>query len=351
MDTHFLLPLSVAFGLCVLLPLLVFKWDFRGDAGKASIKLLAASGLFAVGHLVVTLVLAWVMGMCLYMGWAAIGGGANSLGGFLATAAVLAAVVDLALSFGLVAAVQAMLQLTPRARWLPLLVCSLLIGLEGLTVFLVADQFQPRVRSGYINKSGYFVIRPEFRVAQPFSKGVARVYPSDRVERESAYFIDHSGKKTVANDYSPDVPTSVNMPVLSSADPGEKVRHGEYSEGLAAAQVLLDEDGNDPEVSHKQGQPRWGYIGPDGKWRIKPAFSTALPFREGLAVVSVWKPQPDIFGQTSLYENRKQLFGYIDKSGKYVIPPVFDEAGSFSEGLASVTLDVKKWPRELPQPK
>jgi len=37
-------------------------------------------------------------------------------------------------------------------------------------------------------------------------------------------------------------------------------------------------------------------------------------------------------------------FGFIDPSGEWVIPPKFDDAQDFSEGLAAVFVDeIKKW--------
>lgn len=34
-------------------------------------------------------------------------------------------------------------------------------------------------------------------------------------------------------------------------------------------------------------------------------------------------------------------YGYIDKSGRFVIPPQFDTPGYYNEGLASVEVDGK----------
>lgn len=62
-----------------------------------------------------------------------------------------------------------------------------------------------------------------------------------------------------------------------------------------------------------------GYINIKGEIMIKPSFSDAKDFSEGLAAV---------------LENRK--WGYIDQKGKVVIRPQFEEAGPFSEGLASI---------------
>ncbi|WP_071189104.1 S-layer homology domain-containing protein [Trichormus sp. NMC-1] len=58
---------------------------------------------------------------------------------------------------------------------------------------------------------------------------------------------------------------------------------------------------------------------------IPPQFESADTFVEGLARVQ-----------------KDNLWGYIDKTGKFVIPPRFDEANSFSEGLALVRENINK---------
>lgn len=69
----------------------------------------------------------------------------------------------------------------------------------------------------------------------------------------------------------------------------------------------------------------WGYIDKNGEYIISPKFDGASDFSEGLAVVKIdWSR------------------GYVDKAGKFVIEPQFQQANSFSEGLACVMLD-DKW--------
>jgi hypothetical protein len=58
---------------------------------------------------------------------------------------------------------------------------------------------------------------------------------------------------------------------------------------------------------------------------IKPAFDHALPFAEGLAAVS-----------------SKDLWGFIDTSGKFIVEPKYKEVESFSEGVAAVLIN-KEW--------
>ncbi len=79
-------------------------------------------------------------------------------------------------------------------------------------------------------------------------------------------------------------------------------------------------------VSTGGGQTKSGYVDKKGRV-VPPNFNTGFQFSEGLAAVS-----PD-----------GKKWGFIDKTGKFVIEPMFQGEGSFSEGLAAVSPDGKKW--------
>ena len=64
----------------------------------------------------------------------------------------------------------------------------------------------------------------------------------------------------------------------------------------------------------------WGYIDKTGRAVIRPIFKRALRFAEGLAAVQM----------------RDGKWGFIDTTGKVVIAPRFGKALGFSEGLAPV---------------
>ncbi len=66
----------------------------------------------------------------------------------------------------------------------------------------------------------------------------------------------------------------------------------------------------------------WGYIDKTGNFIIDPKFHDAWDFHEGLAAVKV-----------------EWARGYIDKTGNYVIEPQFQYAGPFTDGKALVQLD------------
>lgn len=67
---------------------------------------------------------------------------------------------------------------------------------------------------------------------------------------------------------------------------------------------------------------KWGYITPAGDFAIPPVFDDASGFHDGMAAVKVdWAR------------------GYIDRSGAFVIDPVFEAAGDFCDGFATVRLN------------
>lgn len=125
------------------------------------------------------------------------------------------------------------------------------------------------------------------------------------------------------------------------ADAGDVAARG-FFDGLAAAR---DENG------------KWGYIDPEGAWAIEPTFETIgeLPtldpcgdFSDGLAWFVEAKPsvrnQVDEHGELDRDENGDLIdetylrirYGYISRSGKVVIPPRYELAQDFGEGLAGV---------------
>ncbi len=70
---------------------------------------------------------------------------------------------------------------------------------------------------------------------------------------------------------------------------------------------------------------KWGYIDPTGKIVIAPRFEQATSFTEGMARIKVGK-----------------LFGFIDVTGKLVVPARYPAASDYSEGLARVMVG-SKW--------
>jgi len=70
----------------------------------------------------------------------------------------------------------------------------------------------------------------------------------------------------------------------------------------------------------------WGYIDSTGKLVIPPRFRSAESFSEGLAAVCEHA------------EGGKDSCGFINKSGAFVVPPTYFSTASFSEGFGVVTV-------------
>jgi hypothetical protein len=71
---------------------------------------------------------------------------------------------------------------------------------------------------------------------------------------------------------------------------------------------------------------KWGFIDKTGKEIVPPMYDHTWGFHEGLAAVEL---------------NNK--WGFIDKTGKLIVPPMYDFSFGFQEGLARVTLNYKEY--------
>lgn len=149
----------------------------------------------------------------------------------------------------------------------------------------IFPQTYTRVKKGYIDTSGRYVIPPRYLDLDQFSEGLAAV----RLGRHKWIYLDKAGKRAI--------PESFYLA-------------GRFSEGLAPVEIATFWKGN-----------KVGFIDKTGKIVIPAKFDKARPFAEGLARV-------EISGK----------WGYVDRSGKMVIPANFALAGDFSEGLAAVNV-------------
>ena len=182
------------------------------------------------------------------------------------------------------------------------------------------------------------MINPQFTGAFPFADGLASVQLEENGEWG---FIDKTGKVVIPPQFS--FPLfyseglvaaygkrgSLNGVPLGYVDKAgayvirfnasEEMAGGTFSEGLAPVEVRpLNADGS-------VGSSKSGYIDKTGKMVIPASFEGASGFHDGLAAVS-----------------EKSKSGYIDKTGKFVIGPRFDGARDFSEGLAGIQIG-DKW--------
>ena len=195
---------------------------------------------------------------------------------------------------------------------------------------------------GFIDRTGTMVIKPEFAWAGRFCEGLAPVYneKSDFAGRPQFYrptsgrfcCIDKKGK--VVTDCSTagfrEGKTVVNRKICLDRD-GKKIEHD-------ADELYLFSEG----LAGARKGGLWGYLDHSMKWAIPPQFHNVDRFSEGLAGVAKADPPPPASGQTWDWLKRaKFTWGFCDREGKMVIDFKFEDAWHFSEGLAAVRIGGK----------
>jgi len=163
---------------------------------------------------------------------------------------------------------------------------------------------------------------PEWE-AWPFSDGLARVNVAVDTRSE-------------AEKKGPHIYFAPLLPRVGFINPEGKVviqpcftSTGDFTEGLAPAS-LTDEGtlhpGGEymPDESQRESERRWGFIDKTGGWAIPMIYERVQHFQEGLAPF-----------------RRDGKWGYLDRDGKVVVSPRFDDAREFSRGVAKVIADGK----------
>jgi hypothetical protein len=185
-------------------------------------------------------------------------------------------------------------------------------------------------KCGYIDKTGRLIIPFKFDGADDFSEGLAGV----SIDGKSGY-IDETGKFVISPPSLSGFPFSSGMALVVIRDFEKDHLHMHKLGYINRSGKLVIQrkealDSKSLHISYKElffseglvsveQNNKIGFIDKAGRQVIPPRYQNAGPFSEGLAAVRI-----------------KGKYGYIDRSGKMVIPPQFEDAGPFSEGLALI---------------
>jgi WG containing repeat len=203
---------------------------------------------------------------------------------------------------------------------------------EGLAAAHLGDA------SGFIDHAGRFVFNAPLDVSWGFSEGVVLVKSNLKM-----YFLDRTGRRlptpTLDDNYQPGLSFHEGLAGVQIKDlwgfidktgrlviPAQFIKTGDFSESLAAAEVLIDQNKETPcplsENSTYIAAAKFGYIDHAGKMVIAPNWEYASPFVDGLASVS------------NCYKA-----SFIDMAGRVAIKTRFNVASSFAGPFARVSLD------------
>ena len=200
---------------------------------------------------------------------------------------------------------------------------------------------------GYINSEGRWIIPPKYEMALNFSDGLALV--KDTYKGGEVWdVINEKGQKVIQSEYygygiflkiydyrisfQPNQQfTEGLIPVaIEIMDPHYK---GEAVSGFLNKEGELEVYGyydkvynfhNGYAAAVKDG--KFGFIDKTGDWVISPTYVMAGSFSNGLAPA---------------LDEKSRKWGYINKEGAWVVKPQFSKAKDFSDGLAAVWKDFK----------
>jgi hypothetical protein len=188
---------------------------------------------------------------------------------------------------------------------------------------------------GYIDHTGNFKIKPQFDDADLFSEGLAAV----QVNSKWGY-INRNGKFQIEPKFAPDQNLGYHQ-----------IAAGRFAGGLALVEYPQRHRG----IINKAGQSVFenrpvdeegNLVVHDGLILVTSGAST--PFGKGyfdtagrlVAKCPSGHPEPFAGGYARFYsyqKNRDGKIGFIDKAGKIVVQPTWDQAGDFAENLVAVS--------------
>lgn len=186
---------------------------------------------------------------------------------------------------------------------------------DGVSVFYKgAAPAELAGKWGLINLEGDWILKPEFNYIGHFNNGLAKVTRNGK-----SGFINSQGEWKIQPDYA---------------------FAFSFKEGLASVLESYSSKGR-------------RYINTEGEWATEPIFERTLSFSDGLAFASPSKnAQPNSALTTALkkslqtgkkvtisgkeYTSAAGNYGYIDKTGEWIIPPIYVVANNFYKGVAVV---------------
>ncbi|MBZ5613338.1 MAG: WG repeat-containing protein [Acidobacteriia bacterium] len=193
---------------------------------------------------------------------------------------------------------------------------------------------------GYIDHNGAMLIPPQFWWGADFEHGFGAVYVCGRVVS-----VDASGNLVPLRAR----PEHELRPKLVGGKFGFVDGSGQFKIPAAFEDALPFSDG----MAAVRLRDKWGFIDSTGRVVIPPAFEAAYYFREGVAIATTggtevlidktgkvlargFKQLRGVTAERRVPVSRDEKYGYLDVTGTIAIPLVYDDADSFSEGLAPV---------------
>lgn len=204
---------------------------------------------------------------------------------------------------------------------------------EGLAPVCVGKcrnaEFRQR-HAGYIDHLGHYVLPPQFVDADNFAEGLASVSTTGVLGSPSHGFIDRAGRFVIAPRF---IFASTFSHGLAATDKGYVDHHGTV---VINRQPAANQGGDFSQGwAVVQEGDELVFIDTAGQVKLRPHLQSVGSFSENLAPACRSNCEPSALGSG-------QNWGYIDRSGKFVIKPELGyRPEPFKNGLALVCLGCK----------
>ncbi|MGA2593393.1 MAG: WG repeat-containing protein [Bryobacteraceae bacterium] len=171
--------------------------------------------------------------------------------------------------------------------------------------------------------------------AIPFAVAVLVLYPALRAQ-DSRFVVFEGGQHGYINQKGVLViPISLEVTYVINFSE-ERASFAEAVKPTPAKYPYLDKNGK----LRIFREEKWGFIDMSGAVAVPPRFDAAMDFSEGLAGIAF---DTDRTSYSCTDCDKNQHWGFIDKQGKVVIRAQYHSVRSFSEGFAAVESDDGKW--------
>lgn len=181
---------------------------------------------------------------------------------------------------------------------------------------------------GYIDTKGRLVVPYEYDAAHDFHEGMALIGKNGTDRSQKYGFVDATGKVIVPPKYDAAYDFSEGLALVKEKNADGNSRYGFIDKTGEVAIPLEYQYANSfsEGLAEVEKDSRCGYIDTSGNYVIQPnnGFITAFDFCEGMAHVR----------RTD--QNLHLWSGFIDKTGKIVVPLEYGYCSGFSEGMAFV---------------
>jgi WG repeat protein len=171
---------------------------------------------------------------------------------------------------------------------------------------------------GYVDRTGRVAIPLRYVGADDFSEGYALA-----CSESGCGYVDREGQGVIPDGYMGSAPIKGGIACVTIAMGMSRRRVALHV--VRGGRIAGDFEGCGPAseglVAVRVGE-KWGYLDTAGRGVIPPRFEAAGEFSDGLA------PAQEDAGRC----------GYVDRSGAFAIPPRFEACHRFSDGLARVLL-------------